>query len=244
MNVREMHYDFKQKLNKADSQQRRNLLPMEIDKYLNEAQLSFIKTVANPKQQFALEAVQRSIDDISSIIMHSSVSAVQDHNAPNRYICDLNGLVPRFLYYISAEVLIKNNACCENGRMARVFIMKHTDLFHRNDFYSSSWMWSEVAGVFEGDRNLILFDDGGYGNEATFTIEDVYVDYIKVPNLIFYGGYNTIDGSLGVGDQPQDCELPFQVHSDVVDIAVLMAASNLMNPDVQAKIQKVQMNNQ
>lgn len=243
MDIREMHYDFKQKLNKADSQQRRNLLPQEMDWYLNEAQLDFIKGVANPKQQFVLEAVQRSIDDISSVIVHSSVSAVHNVNIPNRYVCDFNSLDPKFLYYISAEAKITSD-CCSTGKIAKVFIMRHSDLFQNNVFYRSSWQWNEVAGVFEGERNLVLFDDGDGVDGATFSIDEVYVDYIKVPRLIYSGGYNTIDGSLHVGDAPQSCELPFQVHSDIVDIAVLMAASNLMNPDVQAKIQKVQMNNQ
>lgn len=236
MDVEEMHYDFRQKLNKADSQQRRNLLPQEIDWYLNEAQLDFIKSIHNPKRQFMLEVNQRNIDDISSVIVNSTISAIQSTLDPNRWICDLSLLDPKFLYYIGAEALIKSD-CCDKGKKVRVFIMRHSDLFKKNEFYKSSWLWSEVAGVFEGERNLILF------NEGDFDIEDIYIDYIKVPQLIYSGGYNTIDRSLSVGDPVQDCELPFQVHSDIVDIAVLMAASNLMNPDVQAKIQKVQMNN-
>ena len=38
MNISEMHYDFKKKLNKVDSEQNRNLLVPEIDWALNEAQ--------------------------------------------------------------------------------------------------------------------------------------------------------------------------------------------------------------
>jgi hypothetical protein len=38
MTAREMHYDFKQKLNKIDSQKHRNLKVPEIDWKLNEAQ--------------------------------------------------------------------------------------------------------------------------------------------------------------------------------------------------------------
>ena len=37
MNIREMHYDFKKKFNKIDSQKNRNLLVPEIDWSLNEA---------------------------------------------------------------------------------------------------------------------------------------------------------------------------------------------------------------
>ena len=49
MNVRGMHYDVKQKLNKVDSQQYRNLRVPEIDWKLNEAYEIFVKSVAEPR---------------------------------------------------------------------------------------------------------------------------------------------------------------------------------------------------
>ena len=45
MNIREMHYDVKKKINKLDSQQNRNLLIPEIDWALNEAMSLFIKMI-------------------------------------------------------------------------------------------------------------------------------------------------------------------------------------------------------
>ena len=45
MLIEDMHYDFKQKINKIDSQKYRNLRIPEIDWKLNEAQEIFIKTV-------------------------------------------------------------------------------------------------------------------------------------------------------------------------------------------------------
>ena len=48
MTIQDMHYDFKKKLNKIDSQQNRNLLIPEIDWTLNEAQELFVKITAFP----------------------------------------------------------------------------------------------------------------------------------------------------------------------------------------------------
>jgi len=67
--VRNMHYDFKQKLNKIDSSQNRNLKVPEIDWKLNEAQNIFIKMIAEPKfNVVGLETSQRTIDSIRPII--------------------------------------------------------------------------------------------------------------------------------------------------------------------------------
>ena len=50
MTIQEMHYDFKMKLNKIDSEQYRNLRIPEIDWKLNEALEIFIKINAEPYQ--------------------------------------------------------------------------------------------------------------------------------------------------------------------------------------------------
>ena len=49
MNIREMHYDFKKKFNKIESQKNRNLLVPEIDWSLNEAIDILIKLVGSPR---------------------------------------------------------------------------------------------------------------------------------------------------------------------------------------------------
>ena len=51
MNAREMHYDFKQKLNKIDSQKYRDLIVPEIDWKLNEAQEVFVKVIEEMNRQ-------------------------------------------------------------------------------------------------------------------------------------------------------------------------------------------------
>ena len=241
----EMHYAMKQKLNRADSQQLRDLRPEEMDWYLNEGQLQYIKTVANPKQQFIVEANQRMMDDIAPLVTTASFTSLQTIDG-RKVMLPMYELEPRFMYYIGAEAVI-SNGCCSAGKRAKVFIRRHSDLFPDNRFYRSSWQWSEVSAVFEGDGDgacLVMYNDADeVGDAGAFAIDSVDVSYIHVPRMIFCGGYSTIDGSLTASDDPQSCELPFHVHEDIVDIAAMLAASNLMNPDIQAKIQKIQMNN-
>lgn len=241
MNVKEMHYDFQQKLNKMDSQQYRNLRVPEIDWYLNEAQLLYLKMIANPKMRPMIDFNQRSIDDINNMIVHKEVSVT--HLGYNRYSYDLSNLDPKFLYYVNGEVLINNNVC-EDDKIAKVFIMKHSELFKNNDFYKSSYDWREVAAVFEDEKYIVFFNDGDAVSNGTFDIKMFFVDYIKYPLFIFYGGYNTLDGLLSATDTAQDCELSSHIHPDIVDIAVMLASGNLQLPDYQIKLNKIQLNNQ
>ena len=245
----EMHYSMKQKLNKSDSQQLRNLRAQEMDWYLNEGQLMYVKTVANPKQQYLVEANQRMTDDLSPLVVTTSFSDIFE-NDNDRLVLPLDELSPRFMYYIGAEAVTTDMGCCDHGIRMKVLVRRHSDLFPNNVFYRTSLRWHEVSAVFE-DMAYTVDDEQRRGAclvmyndvEEPFEIDHVDISYIRVPRLIFSGGYTTIDGSLTPTDAVQSCELPFHVHEDIVDMAVMMAASNLMNPDIQAKIQKIQMNN-
>ena len=247
----EMQYAMKQKLNKSDSQQLRDLRPPEMDWYLNEAQLMFVKTVANPKQQYLVEANQRMTDDLAPLVVNVEMPGSSMYYYDGfRTLLPLNDLSPRFMYYIGAELITAGTDCCGSGVRMKVFIRRHSDLFRNNVFYKSSLKWREAAAMFENSdytiddvtKNgpcLVILND----EHDSYDIASADISYIRVPGLIFSGGYTTIDGTLTPSDAVQSCELPFHVHEDIVDIAAMMAASNMMNPDIQAKIQKIQMNN-
>ena len=66
MNIKEMQYDLKFKLNKIDSSQYKNLRIPEIDWVLNESIELFVKNIAQPRfsQILGFEINQRNIDDV------------------------------------------------------------------------------------------------------------------------------------------------------------------------------------
>ena len=98
-----MHYDFKQKLNKLDSQQYRNLRIPEIDWKLNEAQELFVKMVAKPRSNNLLgfETSQRTIDDIRELVC--------EHTAPINN--NLVSLPADYWYFLGAKSLMKKGIC-------------------------------------------------------------------------------------------------------------------------------------
>ena len=78
MTISEMHYDFKKKLNKVDSEQNRNLLVPEIDWALNEAQELFIKMIVEPRQRsfIGFEKSQRTVWRRARLHAHQRIADV------------------------------------------------------------------------------------------------------------------------------------------------------------------------
>ncbi len=229
MTIKEMHYDFKKKFNKVDSQQNRNLLVPEIDWTLREAEELFIKLIAEPRlrNHLGFETSQRSIDDIRSIVTTVSIPVV-------------NGIVAipsTYKYFIKAEATISKGKC--KGVTGRLHIRQHDDMFEESPFDKSSFEWRTVNGVFNQD-GIKIFTDG------SFSVEAVNLTYIRNPKVM----HNAEDFKAGTYTLPsgvvltgfENCELPNQTHREIVDIAVMLASSEINTSDVQMKMNKLNIN--
>lgn len=226
-----MHYDFKTKLNKIDSQQYRNLRIPEIDWKLNEAQELFVKMVAKPrlKNNLGFETSQRTIDNIRTIV-------VKDYCSP--VVNNVASLPENYWHFVSGESIMDKDNCI--GFKGTIKIRQHDDEFENSPFDKSSFEWREVNAVFY-EEGLKLFTDG------TFTNRQLCMNYIKQLQYIHNaedfrgGGYRLPSGILLAGNVSS--ELPDHTHREIVDIAVALAANELQNPDTQNKLQKLNLNN-
>lgn len=230
MTTREMHYDFKRKFNKIDSQKNRNLLVPEIDWLLNEAAELFVKKVAQPKSSTNLgfETSQRVIDDIKSIVKTGSWIDIENNILP---------LPVDYLYFVRGRALLSKKPCPDI--QAVLYIREHRDIFEESDFYNSSYEWREINGIFTQD-GIQLFTDN------TFIIKQVKLSYIrKWPYFHnaqdFPGGsYTDLKGNVLTGTVP--CDLPEHVHREIVDIAVMLASSEVPTSDLSVKAGKLGFN--
>ena len=111
MTIKDMHYDFKKKLNKVDSQQYRNLLIPEIDWALNEAQNVFVDIVSEPRLRTNLgfEKSQKNIDDIRTLVISdlcstiSNTATIPEYNIVNHnkviFLKRAKSLFPNYSHY-------------------------------------------------------------------------------------------------------------------------------------------------
>lgn len=231
MTIKDMHYDFKKKLNKVDSQQYKNLLIPEIDWALNEAQELFIKMIAQPrlKSYLGFEKSQRNIDDIRTIVINENCVSVLNNTVT---------LPEEYWHFLKADVEMSKGKC--TGVKGRFHVRQHDDEFENSPFDKSSFEWRTVNGVFYNNGVKFYTDD-------SFTVDKFCVSYIKKPNYIhnaedFRGGtYNLPSGTLLSGSV--NCELPDHTHREIVDIAVLLVSGEINTPDYKVKLNKLTFNN-
>ena len=236
MNIKEMHYDFKMKFNKIDSQQFRNLQVPEIDWLLNEAQYLFIKNIAFPRKPSytKFEQTQRTIDDIKTLVVSKSLNKVNNK-------ADTYALPDNYLFYVDGFVKMTKE-CCTNdnkGYKGDLIIRRHYTTFDNSPFDKSSFEWRVVNGLFNSDGLWLVKDD-------SFEVIECTITYIKKPLYMHNAedflatGYKR-PGIATILTGTQDCELPEHTHSEIVDIAVYLAQITVQ--DLSSQMASVKIGN-
>lgn len=235
MDIRSVHYDFKTKLNKIDSQQFKNFRVPEIDWKINEAYEIFVKSIAEPRYRnhLGFEINQRTIDDIRTIVKKEVVPTTVSDN--NTYVATL----PQdYMFHVSSYVTITKEGC--GTKRVRTRVIQHDDEHEESIFDNSSYEWGDVN---------ILFDENGIRaySDGTFTVDNIEIQYIRkhayihnAQDFLPAGTYNLPDGTVLTGFQ--NIELPEHTHREIVDIAVLIATGELQIPDYQIKQAKIKLN--
>lgn len=231
-----MHYDFKQKLNKIDNQKYRNLRIQEIDWKLNEGMNVFIKCIAEPRYNEALgfELNQRSTDDLWTIVKERYLAVITPFGDNITYTAKLPD---DYWFLLSTEATASKGDCTEVSMSTNE--IRHNDLPEYSPFDNSNFEWRETNFRYY-NGGLRFFTDG------TFTINKVYLDYLSHPPFIHWaagvtgGSYKTPANKVLTGIQ--DCILPVGTHSEIVDIAVLIATGDLRMADYQIKAAKLKLN--
>jgi hypothetical protein len=245
MNIKEMHYDFKQKINKIDSQQYRNLKVPEIDWKLNEAIELFVKIVAEPKHatKLGFELSQRVIDDIRPLVTDTILQ--QSSNPDKDPLIEIWELPTDYMDYVSTEEMSITQGAESDAtegckvRVEKVIVRQHDDNFQSSLFDKSSFLWREV--------NVRFFDEGiKVFTSGEFWVTTFRISYIKHPRSVnnsesYIGGtYQTLAGVTLTTNV--SCELPVHVHREIVDLAVAITTGDLQIPDYQIKRDKLGMN--
>lgn len=221
MTVKDMHYDFKLKLNKLDSQQNKNLIIPEIDWLLNKAQEMFIELVAEPRiyaPLYGFDFNNVNLENIKTIIVRDQEIDITNNNGK---------LPDNYMFYIRA-IAIASKGKCRNVE-CDVFIPKYKSSFDRSVFDTSSFEWRSVNALFSSQGIDIIAKD--------FEVHKLLMTYLRQPKYIHYAEgfrnkeYKLPSGKLLKGQE--DCELPLITHSHIVNIAVMLASGQINSPEYQ-----------
>jgi hypothetical protein len=219
--VQELIYEFKLNLNKMDRQDN-VLVPLEdILVYLNQAQLSWIKSKIGENNIYrdGYEATRKRIDDLQTLKVENAPLLLQKTNDVlyKGYKADLK-LIPDYMLFVMAHAGASKQGC-----QAGLTI----DLIRQNDLsnlyfdanFGPSYEWRSTIATI-GQDNIIVYTD------ESFELENLYLTYLRYPKPIDSEGYITLDGQDSVN---RDCELPYYAKPDIINLANKFAAQSVDN---------------
>ena len=147
-----MHYDYKMKLNKVDSNVYKNFRIEETDAKLNEAIEIFIKRVAEPRKtsHLGFEKSQRIIDDIRPLVVNEDCINV---------VNNIVALPPEYMFYLRGDVTMTKGTCTDVK--GKIHVQQHDDSFEESVFDKSSFEWRHVNALFT-EQGMKLYTDGSF----------------------------------------------------------------------------------
>lgn len=219
-----MHYEFKLGYNKLDSNQRREYSVPEIDVLLNiSVDKVILRHIPYRDPSRGVERNQRSIENLRGLTKRERVP-VNDSvaNFPVDY-----------RYFMSAVVKARKG---KYHKDIRVQVFQHDDVF--NTFSKPDFEWS-VAPIRFLENGIRVYHEG-------FSVDSLHMTYLRAHKWMHNAEDWHDDGYVYNGELyqgTQDCELSDIVHREVVDTAVVLAASSSDSPAIDSKIQRLNLTN-
>lgn len=243
MTVNELHYQFKLNMDRVDSLSKPDFNRAEIDYFLNEAQLVFLKQrasgLSNSKRK-GFESTQKRIDDLSTLVVKFPI---QSPITPIPHGGDLfevplsTNLARKYYALISARVKVESSQDCFHTVPLKY--TQHDDLSEalRDPFNSPSL---EAIPYTIGRSSSSIDSSIYFYASPTLIPVEVYVEYIAYPSRISIGGYTYLDG---ISYPAATSELPPHTHTELVDIAAQLAALTIEDSNlIQLRNLKTQIN--
>lgn len=239
MIIAKQHSEFKLRANKVDSNHYEDILPSQIDSFLNNAALFICNHYG---ELFEFGKSQFSKDMFGSLLvkypdqpgLNPSATVGQQHEY------ELSGLKYKYLHLDRAYVQSDNI-------VVPVALMRNDEQMKFNDrFQKPSFKWKRLLGNIgksstKEAASLYVYSD------VSLDEKELRVEYVKVPKPVFFGGYNSIEyldckkrktGGFTTEDcnqfykkedTPVNSDLPESYHDIQVDIAVWLATSKTEN---------------
>lgn len=231
MNIREAHFAFKIAFDRIDSLSTPDFNQAEVDAFLNEAQLIFIKRrygkLSNPKRK-GFEETQKRTDDLSTVsISYPLEPAIVPTEIQNLiYKVSTDNFTYPYMFLTGIRG-VSDDADCSNIQFKQIRMEELAD---------------KLLSPFSGNTAYYMLSRGDNDEAAIYfhaskKIKEVYVSYIKHPSKVSTGNYIHLDGVV----YPENSfELPTHTHPEIVDIAAELAALSIQDPAyINTKNQKV-----
>lgn len=226
MNIARMHSEIKLRFNDLNTNKQIDLPPAYIDDVLNDTINDYVEIFYSgnnfKKYKIGFELTQQRVDMLSGLLVGPFEQDPINYSKKQRGIYEFR--LSDFLY--PYKHLIRAEVETDCGNVA-VSVMPHDHLSTalRNPNLAPSRVWKRAVGTFKkapNQKNSALYV---YTNEE-FEITTLHPEYIKMPDKVFLGGYNTLEflegdtTALNSSSNPVDCDISEQYHGLIVDMTV------------------------
>jgi hypothetical protein len=225
MTLSDFHIEFKIALDKIDSSAYPDILPEEIDYFLNEAQERFIKTRygINNIYKEGFEEIQKRTDDLKNLVVTNYASVTAVGTETNTYRINLSSLfsdeahttpitTETYQHYLRGRARVVKTGCATKYVSVKPFRQDEIERIIKDPFNKPTV--TEPVIYFERS-NIYAVTDG------TFTIDKFKVTYLKRATTIRRGTVYATPTTDVL------CELPDHTHKEIVQIAVNIALENI-----------------
>ena len=248
MTIREMHQDVRNKVDKLSSFATDDLNPAIIDWYINLAvrlEVDARLGINNINRQ-GLEVTQKRTDDLREINIKSP-SALQPAMVPvlagdlygDYYEIRFSDFSRPYLQLTGLRCKIAKSGCSDKVIGLTVTKENELDFVLTDPNYKPDYKWGKayftegesMDGSTEGSIFIYTADE--------FSVTEVYPTYYRKPVEVFFGGYDSLNGTYLAADTPVNCEL-LRIHDQICMRAVELMSSNIQDPELNqlAQIQQ------
>lgn len=224
MTIERIHQEVKFRLNKLNSNHKEDFPVEYIDDGINKVTNDYIEIfyAGNLTKPYKLgfEVTQQRIDMLSSLVV-PEVFINLSLFGTDIYSANLASLALPYKHYLRGYVT--STQCA--GKKIPVTIVTHNNLDRmlRDVNQQPSLKWNRCLGVFK-DGKLFLYTNG-------FTINRLYIEYLRQPVKVFFGGYDSLEYLEGdttaykAADPSVTSDLPEDYHDLLVDMVVQYLSS-------------------
>jgi hypothetical protein len=219
--VQELIYEFKLSLNKMDRQDNVQIPLEDILVFLNQAQLSWVKSKVGENNIFkdGYEGTRKRIDDLQVLkVDDASLPLLKTTDVLYKgYKADLK-TIPNYMMYVMSHVGASKEDC-KAGLTVDLIRQNDLSTLYFDANFSPSFEWRSTFATIGQDNITVYTDD-------SFEIDNLYLTYLRYPQPIDSEGYIKIDGTDSVN---KDCELPYYTKPDILNLASKFAAQSVDN---------------
>lgn len=225
MTIDRMHKEVKMRLNKINSNHKKNLPAAYIDDAINKATDDYIEIFYSgnnsKKYKFGFEVTQQRMDMLQTLIVPEEV-VMPTINTGQSYGFGLDTLDHGYRHFVRG---FATSPQCTNKLTINIVRQNDLDQKLLDLNTKPNIPWRRTLGIFANNVLYVYVDN--------FTLTSITMSYIRKPAQVFISGYDSLErlnGDVtapGAADPKVNSDLPEAYHDLLVDMTVQYLAGQI-----------------